>query len=42
VVTEGRNAEIIAETAKISGFHCTEKLTKNHGERIEKNVEVRF
>jgi len=34
VVTEGRNAETIAETVKISGFHCTEKLTKNHGERI--------
>jgi len=41
MVMEGRNAEIIAKRAKNSGFYCTEKLTKNYGERIRKNVEMR-
>jgi hypothetical protein len=41
MVMEGRNAEIIAKSAKNSGFYCTEKLTKNYGERFRKNVEMR-
>jgi hypothetical protein len=41
MVMEGRNAKIIAKSAKNSGFYCTEKLTKNYGERFRKNVEMR-